>query len=723
MKLLAVSPENDSIRERFFTAAFGQHTGYVAFASKSKDGRFSEEYFKYPDQLEEMLRWVNDHFLDYNLYYCSQLLRKPKRLASNVILCPNLWADLDEANPEDMDPRPTIAVQSSPGRWQGLWRLSEAAEPNIAERANRRLTYKIEADPSGWDLTQLLRIPLTYNFKRNDPELVTLLWLSDNTIDISVPMAFEDPPGDEHLDIPFPEDEIGQLDANDIIIKYKFKLPHAFTNTFTNNAKQDRSSVLWAIESMCIESGMSLAEAFTVAEASAANKYAEDGRPRYDLWKEICKAQANIMARLKVEPAAKIEGLLSEDEKLRLKTLPPTFIEKYQEWATERTDAAPGYHDAGAFIVLSALLSESLELNMSFGSVRPVLWFMILGDTTLTRKTTAMEMALDLLNLVYPESLLATDGSVEGIMMGLSQRSGRTSLFVRDEVSGLLDSMRHKDYLAGLVEGFSRWYEGKTDIRMLKKERIEVRNPRFIMFCGGIKTRILEIMDREYVINGFIPRFLFITADADLDSYRPPTMMSTQLQTVSSELAAFLSNLKNVYGQDMTMNLGGQQISTPQTFDVKMSKEALNRYADFERAMNIAGAEADESQLFSPTFDRMAKSGLKISMIFAAIRQTPTEEGHITIELDDMLRAIYYIDKWKKFTIEVVENAGKGVSERQLSRAFELIKGGKDSRSSLMRAMHLVSREADWIILTLEERGLIVTSKQGKLQRLLPAAL
>jgi hypothetical protein len=62
-------------------------------------------------------------------------------------------------------PRPTAILESSPGRLQMWWRLDSEVAPEIGEELNRRLAYAMGADKSGWDLTELLRVPGTRNHK------------------------------------------------------------------------------------------------------------------------------------------------------------------------------------------------------------------------------------------------------------------------------------------------------------------------------------------------------------------------------------------------------------------------------------------------------------------------------------------------------------------------------------------------------------------------------
>jgi len=85
-----------------------------------------------------------------------------------------LWADLDEVNPYEIDLQPTIAWQSSTGRYQALWELNEYVDSEVLEKVNQKLTYKIGADKGGWSVTKVLRIPGTNNYKYEDTPKVRL---------------------------------------------------------------------------------------------------------------------------------------------------------------------------------------------------------------------------------------------------------------------------------------------------------------------------------------------------------------------------------------------------------------------------------------------------------------------------------------------------------------------------------------------------------------------
>src|SRR6185503_18286841 len=175
-----------------------------------------------------------------------------------------------------------------------------------------------------------------------------------------------------------------------------------------------------------------------------------------------------------------------------------SFVERYIEWAKSLGDAAPQYHQAGAFTALSALLAGSVQLPTSFGVMKPNLWFMILADTTLTRKSTAMDIAMDLVMEIDDDVIMATDGSIEGLLTSLSTRPGKPSVFLRDEFSGLLEMITKRDYYAGIPELLTKMYDGKMQKRILRKESIEVRDPVLLVFAGGIKDKITGLLSFEH---------------------------------------------------------------------------------------------------------------------------------------------------------------------------------------------------------------------------------
>src|SRR5882672_6263465 len=119
---------------------------FFCICTKTREGDWKDNFFK-RSELAKTDAFIEAN-LDKDLYWCPHGFNRPRRLKKYAEIPQLLWADLDEINPSDLtDLCPTIAWESSPGRFAALWVLSDF----FVEDINQRLTYHIKADHGGWD--------------------------------------------------------------------------------------------------------------------------------------------------------------------------------------------------------------------------------------------------------------------------------------------------------------------------------------------------------------------------------------------------------------------------------------------------------------------------------------------------------------------------------------------------------------------------------------------
>jgi hypothetical protein len=681
----------------------------------------SERYFKYPDQVEEAALYAQSMSDTHEVYFCAQLLDRRKRAKDAISRCAVAWADLDSCDPSKLLVRPHVVVKSSPARYQAYWRLSESLDGFEAERLSKRIAYAHRddgCDTSGWDLTQLLRVPGTKNHKYSGTPVVELEWEIPGAYDLA---DFDRYPTLYHLekdDVPFP-DSFPDSTAAELLERYDNVLSTTVNILFSDPPTEDWSRALWNLIMSCFEAGLTREETFLVAREAACNKYVRDGKPETLLWKDVCRGfiQTKENAKLASPSKPNPTRLMTEEEyNARAQD---TFVDRYIAWASSLGDAATQYHQAGAFVILSALLAGRVYLPTSFGTIKPNVWFMLLADTTLTRKSTAMDIAMDLLTEVDSEPLLATDGSIEGLLGGLAVRPGQPSIFLRDEFSGLLEQMVKKDYYAGMAETLTKLYDGKVQKRVLRKETIEIKDPTLILFAGGIKNRVCSLLTHEYVSSGFIPRFIFITAESNADRIQPmgpPTEVDT---TERNRLLDEMRELRARYASEMVNTFVVQgnkkflQMRPTESTAAKLTPEAWARYNQLEHDMMEAALKKDQRDIFTPTYDRLCKSALRIATLIAASSQSPDEANHIRVGFEHILAAVAYTQEWKEYVDEVLNGLGTTAYEVRMQQILTAIRTQPGiSRSALMRSYHLNAREANTLFDTLEMRGEII--KHGK---------
>jgi hypothetical protein len=708
----------------FFTVLFGSvERGYVCIAKRvARKGAFEEKFFQWPDELQGIVNYIDESIMTHDMWFCPMTFDKPQRAKECVLDCPSVWSDLDTCPPASLLIEATTLIESSPGRYQGLWMTDELLDPDVAEDLSKRIAYyhaEEGADKSGWDITQLLRIPLTLNFKYQPPATVQIIKAGDGVTEEQLAALYPEVDEDAGLMWPYPE----EIESSDTLLEmYRNDLDIGIWPLLKVKPEGDWSKTLWNLEMLLCESGLSREDVFSIAREAACNKYRRDGRSERLLWREVCKAWAKVKERSEIIQDISVfkNPDLMSDENLAAAQADRTFIEDYIDWARGVGDAAIDYHQAGGFTCLSGLLAGSIQLPTSFGPMIPNLWFLLLADTTLTRKSTALDLAVDLLVDVNPDVIMATDGSIEGLFGALASRTGRPSIFLRDEFSGLVEMMTKREYYAGMAETLTKMYDGKYQKRQLRKETIEVKDPVLIVFAGGIKSKLLQLLTSEHVSSGFLPRFIFITAKSNLANLKPLGPPSKSTLEGRDTILETLRRLSDMYARPVEVHVGDTiNISTRRISKVELTPAAWELYNEMEMKLLQSGIQSTVQELLTPTMDRLAKSGLKASMLIAASRM----KDRILVDEGDIYKAFSYVSKWREYAMEVIAGVGMSASERQIGLIYQAIRRTPGiMRSQLMQAYHLNKREADLILDTLEQRGVVNRIKSGRSERLTAVA-
>lgn len=156
--------------DKYLHVLFDGSEGYVYAPVKMDDGKFHTEFFEWPVQ-RDSLRAKIEAFKDKgDLYVGPVLYREPTRaIKSNVLHSNTVWVEFDGNYSQSqwgIIPRPTMEILSSKvGRVHCYWRLHNPISGQEIEKITRGLTYSLNADSSGWDSTQILRPPSTFNGK------------------------------------------------------------------------------------------------------------------------------------------------------------------------------------------------------------------------------------------------------------------------------------------------------------------------------------------------------------------------------------------------------------------------------------------------------------------------------------------------------------------------------------------------------------------------------
>lgn len=319
---------------QIISKAWGKQEGYCFFPWIPGDANTKEERirgyhegpaFLWPRDKAKILAHMRERAGD-DLYWCPSLFERNRRGMELAMDEHALWADLDEVDPRSLDEYPpTVAWETSPGHYQALWLLGQGDLQGASwpGQENQRLTYYIGADISGWDTTQLLRVPGWPNHKpqyreENDgrPVRGKLLWTNGRRY---LPDDFEDLPEVETLHgvETVLEDQLEAVDRMEAWGRVRLKVSKRVREALARRDaalagegnEEGRSGMLWEIERELADAGCTVPEIVAIVRESAWNKFAGRADELKRLTLEASKAIQN-------RPAEKTKALEQEREEL-----------------------------------------------------------------------------------------------------------------------------------------------------------------------------------------------------------------------------------------------------------------------------------------------------------------------------------------------------------------------------------------------------------------------
>ena len=173
--------------EKFTEFLYGDLTGYVYAPLKKKDNSWTPNFFQWPSQKDELHSFIQTHTREGDVYISPAIFSEKSSKKSAVKATRVAWVEFDGKTKDFGDlPEPSMIVQSSTeDHLHCYWRIPETTV-EVVEDINRRLTYHLQADSSGWDANQVLRPPTTLNWKSKlKPKEVKLQFIRDSVVEFS----------------------------------------------------------------------------------------------------------------------------------------------------------------------------------------------------------------------------------------------------------------------------------------------------------------------------------------------------------------------------------------------------------------------------------------------------------------------------------------------------------------------------------------------------------
>lgn len=650
-------------QEDFFDLVYADVEGHVYISFRGVE---SGQWFQWPKHRDRLLRVVEEHSAQ-DVYFSVSTYAKPLRRKEHAEMASVVYVDADTWDLENARVEPSIVLRTSPDHYQAFWLLSEP----ISALDASTLAHKISVahrddgcDKSSWIMTKVMRVPgSTHTKDETNPHPVEVIKF-EGVLYTQADLIAEY--GDVPVNVyttdsrPLPDNLPSRIELQqqmgDIRLSMYLDEPEPGT---------DMSAYMWAMELMLFEWGHTAEEVYVLMSDPSHNKYhpsrvgevtasgavrPQRSNPEGDLWTEVQRAEQEARGDfpeeiLEQEPEeVEVEHrrtFLSEDEE-RIVSETTTFLDGYVAWAGQRTDAPHIYHRNLGLTLLSCVYGNKARLNFQHGKEPLNLWLILLGDTTVSRKTTSVRLMEEVLE-IYEDYMgtrvdIGADFSPEALTKKLGERDGLVSMINRDEVQGFFKAVLGKKYMSDALDVLTNLYGGKVkQVLRTNKDTAQERraNTVFNLLLYGIADQTARELNEENFHSGFLQRFTWvISPDIPLTADR--------LRNKQGSLDDLTDNGQDAWAQNTAVQMmdrvGKMDYANGYIF---FEDDAFDRVAAWkEHVIFNLLEEGDDRKTYTPTIQRMEMH------IYRAAALLAMHDGMEKVTMPYVLTAIKIAEDW-----------------------------------------------------------------------------
>lgn len=399
------------------------------------------------------------------------------------------------------------------------------------------------------------------------------------------------------------------------------------------------------------------------------------------------------------------------------------FIDEYVNLVYKLTDSPVPFLKATALFLLSTFTARRFR-RMSRPEMNPWsdgysggqilnLWFILIGKSRITRKSTVVGYAEDLINALNDELLLPYDFTPQSLVTELSKKCDGTetrAVWLNDETSGFFEQLDRADFMTATDTLLSRIYDGRDYTRStISRGEEPIRKPYLTVLLSSTEY-LPTLFDVGRLRQGFLNRFIYVVGEKDR---RLPSQQNIPqpLRNKATDLQRWLDALSN------------------QTSDTFMdftsdAQEIYNRYESKVEKV-IQNSEMEEREGY---FGNLPNFLVRLSCLHR-IARVPIQKiedyskAFLTVEKKDVKWAKDYTRSvWNNFikVVQIMKTSATSkpvkTSENALEMVYQaIIEGGKKlTRTELSNKVNMRADRLDKLINTLREQDRIEREVKGQ---------
>ncbi len=378
---------------------------------------------------------------------------------------------------------------------------------------------------------------------------------------------------------------------------------------------------------------------------------------------------------------------------------PGNFISEYMAYAKGNSDAYEEYHFASGLVLISVAADRKIVISFQHSDIYPNIWIFPLGDSTVSRKTTAHKLCKLILKNKFPKKSLPSSFSPEALMDAIAATP--QCYYLKDEAGSLLASMC-KEYMQETRDFLAEIYECDDYYRKLKKSECEIKDPYVTQFLMTTPDNLKEYTTLLDLTSGWLLRYLWMYPNYPKE-WKP----------FEEKTASDFEKYTTICGK---YNLIVQKLTTPRR--LSMAVEAMQFFQTWQRAIEEKSME-NADNITKALAGRLMTYAIKMAALFTIGRGDFDENSKIELpHIQEAARLIetYFLPIGKIIIDEVARAESKNVQDKIIGTLKRY--NGRISQRDLLRVLHMKLKEVEEAIealmLSEEIERQIVQTKKAK---------
>jgi hypothetical protein len=359
------------------------------------------------------------------------------------------------------------------------------------------------------------------------------------------------------------------------------------------------------------------------------------------------------------------------------------WLDAYIQAALPLTNSPIEFHMIAGLAALSATYGNRVYRDYHGKRLYPHIWTVIVAGSSFWHKSTAVDIATDLLFDACPDALLANQFTSEALLKNLSEKPGGLATF--SEFGDLLASA-NRDYNGQLKSLLLTLFDSprKYERSTIGKSGAIVHSPAMTFLAATTISNIEEKLSKADIDSGFLPRFLWVTADnRETERDDDEGQMNSAWR---NRLVKGLARLARV-GPPMPYQ-AGQAAPIIEPARIVLTDSAKRVFNEWRRGWEQETGGADHAFDLSGFATRLEAYAQKLAILYRASACAFDESMNpLVIDADDMTAAIAYTRLlWASMARTMDHNISLSDSARELKRVLDIVAKGSPKNNALNRS-------------------------------------